>query len=71
MSIKTCPCKGCTKRHLRCHSTCEEYLEWKEYVTEENNALKEQIGIDHTLWEMRRKGCAQSKAIRSYYADRT
>lgn len=24
------PCKGCTKRNESCHSTCEEYLDWRE-----------------------------------------
>ena len=23
-----CPCKGCTKRILYCHSTCPEYICW-------------------------------------------
>ena len=23
------PCKDCTRRELKCHATCEEYIEWK------------------------------------------
>jgi len=23
------PCKDCTKRHESCHSTCEDYKNWK------------------------------------------
>ena len=23
------PCKGCEKRHLKCHGSCPEYLEYK------------------------------------------
>ena len=22
------PCKGCEKRHFKCHADCAEYLEW-------------------------------------------
>lgn len=31
-----CPCKGCTKRILYCHTTCPEYICWAEA----NEALK-------------------------------
>lgn len=24
--MKTAPCKGCEKRHIGCHATCEVYL---------------------------------------------
>ena len=24
------PCKNCTKRHLACHDSCQEYKEWRE-----------------------------------------
>lgn len=26
------PCYGCTKRCVGCHSTCEQYNEWKKLV---------------------------------------
>jgi hypothetical protein len=26
------PCKDCEKRKSLCHSTCEEYKEWKKYL---------------------------------------
>lgn len=26
--MKTAPCKGCEKRHIGCHATCEAYLEF-------------------------------------------
>lgn len=32
------PCKNCTKRVLHCHSTCEEYLVYKDKKKEENTA---------------------------------
>lgn len=25
--MKTAPCKGCEKRQVGCHATCEDYLE--------------------------------------------
>lgn len=35
MVLCTC-CKNCTKRHLRCHSTCEDYLEFRKNKDIEN-----------------------------------
>lgn len=32
------PCYGCTKRNSHCHSTCPDYLSWKE---ERQDMLKE------------------------------
>lgn len=26
--MKTAPCKGCEKRQVGCHATCEDYLEF-------------------------------------------
>lgn len=31
MNMKTAPCKGCDKRHLACHQSCESYQEYKAY----------------------------------------
>ena len=30
MTVKNRPCKGCEKRQVGCHATCQEYLEDKE-----------------------------------------
>lgn len=34
-----CTCKGCTRRKVGCHATCEEYKAFVEY----NNYLRERI----------------------------
>ena len=33
------PCRGCTRRQLKCHATCEDYIEWK---TEWNKIKKKE-----------------------------
>lgn len=33
----TVPCKGCTKRQMNCHSTCEDYIQYKIEVGELNH----------------------------------
>lgn len=33
------PCKGCTKRHTNCHSSCEPYLKAKQIKENENNMV--------------------------------
>lgn len=38
--MKISPCKDCIKRHIKCHSDCEEYKEWAEKQHEEKNFNK-------------------------------
>lgn len=33
-------CKGCEKRHINCHSTCEAYKEWKRQHDERNDQIR-------------------------------
>lgn len=30
------PCKDCNKRDSTCHSTCKDYVDWKEELNERN-----------------------------------
>lgn len=30
MNIVLCPCKDCEFRHESCHSSCEQYSDWKQ-----------------------------------------
>ena len=45
-------CKGCTERHVGCHSTCEKYITEKaenERLREKEHELKKQYQADsHT-----------------------
>lgn len=41
------PCRFCTKRHLRCHSTCEDYLEYKEQVSKANETKSKQLNTSY------------------------
>lgn len=34
------PCKNCTKRAAKCHSTCREYIEWHNEERKGNAALR-------------------------------
>lgn len=33
------PCRGCEKRYIACHSTCEEYHNWLVIHAEEKDAV--------------------------------
>lgn len=37
-----CPCKGCTSRHIACHSDCEGYKQFKEKREADLKADREQ-----------------------------
>ena len=36
-----CPCKGCEKRLLGCHASCEAYAEYKKTEAEKKEWLRE------------------------------
>lgn len=37
-----CKCKNCTERHIGCHSTCEDYKNFRN----ELDKMNEGIGVD-------------------------
>ena len=58
-------CQECTKRHLHCHSTCEDYLQWKRELDERNAKIREikekesinrNYDIDTAIKNKKRKG---------------
>ena len=36
------PCKGCEKLFIKCHATCEEYLEFREEVAKLNEKIRKE-----------------------------
>lgn len=67
------PCKECTKRELHCHSNCQPYIDWHEYIVKEKEQLREERNTDALLTEMhiRRTYRGSRAAVRRYYKDRT
>lgn len=43
---KECPCYKCDARTIYCHSTCEDYLNFKRKVCDFNKKIREQIILD-------------------------
>ena len=43
------PCKDCEKRHLGCHSSCEEYQEFRK-AKDLDNAAKRTVWQDKVRW---------------------
>lgn len=37
-----CKCKGCTERHVGCHSECENYITFKEKLEQQNKQIKKE-----------------------------
>ena len=44
-------CKGCTKREVGCHGSCESYLEWRSKYDKEKAIVAEK---KHKLREIKR-----------------
>lgn len=51
------PCKDCKKRHLKCHSTCEAYLDFRKrfqaererlYLEDKTDKIIKQLNYDST-----------------------
>lgn len=51
------PCQTCKKRHLGCHGTCKEYLEWKAYRDE----------VKQTIFDAKSKEYHSVKATKSMW----
>lgn len=41
------PCKDCTKRHLHCHSSCDEYKQYKSEVDKANATKSKYLNTDY------------------------
>ena len=37
-----CPCRGCDRRTITCHSVCRQYQEWKIYNEDRRKWLRGQ-----------------------------
>lgn len=64
MRIKCCV--GCVapKRHVGCHSKCEEYLKERAELTKENEALRLTRSKDSLTYDFNKIGYANAKKYR-------
>lgn len=44
-----CKCKECTERYVGCHSSCEHYKKYREYLAEKK-AIKDKKKKADDLW---------------------
>lgn len=58
-------CKGCTKRHIGCHSNCEDYAEQRRLIEERKEKIhaekdKERalnyLDVQRIEWAQKKKG---------------
>ena len=42
-------CKDCTKRHVGCHSNCEDYAEQRRQIEETKEKIHKGKDLDRTL----------------------
>lgn len=64
-NLKYETCKGCTKRQLHCHSTCESYLKFVEENEKRRNFMREQLKINDIIFAAagrRNKSLTEQKA---------
>lgn len=51
-----CSCLGCTKREVGCHSTCEDYIRYREERTEIRKKVYESKMKDYVLEDRKQNG---------------
>lgn len=44
--MNNAPCRGCERRHLKCHATCGDYLKFRRERDEENRRRWETYEAD-------------------------
>lgn len=64
MGFIKCECKGCTKRFVGCHSTCESYKKHKECVDKLKAEYNKKIWIDNELNRFKRDAIEKIKRVR-------
>lgn len=45
-----CPCKGCTDRHINCHSQCANYAEYRTALQAQKEAQKADYELQSFLF---------------------
>lgn len=58
--MKTSPCKDCKKRHIGCHSECDDYIKFQivhniELNTIKKNKDKGRIALSYTIDTIRKQ----------------
>lgn len=53
--MASAPCKGCNDRQVGCHSTCENYQNFKKKDAEEKEALRNEKEKRFASYDFRRK----------------
>ena len=61
--VKQCPCKGCVppKRNEMCHSTCNEYKEWKDFTDKRKEELKSIKESENRIRDFKRNSIEKAK----------
>ena len=43
------PCYRCGRRSAECHSRCEDYKSWKEWLDERNDGIRKERKLEQEL----------------------
>lgn len=60
-------CKGCDKRHVNCHSTCEDYKAFRKARDEQNEEIRKKKSVEAHLDEHEIK---RARRIKRWYCNR-
>ena len=60
-------CHKCDKRYLGCHSTCEDYLEWRQQFEEEKEYIRTQRKRDMETMMYAKESIARERKKRGSY----
>lgn len=53
MALGITVCKGCTERHVNCHSDCERYIKERDAVEEMKIKIRESFQAENEYWSYR------------------
>ncbi len=59
--MNNAPCKDCKNRSIGCHTTCKQYLDFKEQHKREMKAFYDSNAIDCALRDLRLNRCERLK----------
>ena len=61
-----CPCKGCTDRHMNCHSQCAKYADYRVELERQKEAQKADYEFESFLFCTKRAVMEKGRK-RMYY----
>ena len=57
------PCKDCPDRHIKCHASCERFLEYRKKYQAERERIFKEDSLDKTIRKLNYKSAKKNEKV--------